>query len=197
MQLLHLGYFDRVFPNWVNADITPHLFVGRVPGMPWLLYKDRVMSAERYRQHREGLFRQIKYVNATNRFPFRDSTFACAYTSHMLEDLKPEGAVRCVREVHRVLQPRGIFRIAVPDLDEVIRSYDPSQPDDFLEAFFESGQRLSKNRHHRHYNEHSLRQALLDAGFCEAVRQRYREGRCMDVALIDERPGSLFNEATK
>ena len=75
MQLLHLGCFDRVFPNWVNADITPHLFVGRVPGMPWLLYKARVMSEERYRQHREGLFRQIKYLNATKRFPFRARRF--------------------------------------------------------------------------------------------------------------------------
>jgi hypothetical protein len=44
---LHLGCFDQVFPGWVNTDITPHIFVARVPGLAWLLYSAGMMSDQR------------------------------------------------------------------------------------------------------------------------------------------------------
>jgi hypothetical protein len=30
---LHLGCFDQVLPGWVNTDITPHIFIARLPGL--------------------------------------------------------------------------------------------------------------------------------------------------------------------
>ncbi len=30
---LHIGAFDQVFPGWINADITSHIFVVRIPGL--------------------------------------------------------------------------------------------------------------------------------------------------------------------
>ena len=33
-EALHLGCFDRPIPGWVNTDITPHLFIARVPLLP-------------------------------------------------------------------------------------------------------------------------------------------------------------------
>jgi SAM-dependent methyltransferase len=194
---LHLGCFDRVFEGWINVDITPHIFVSRVPGFPYLLFKLGVISAERYSQHRDGLFRRVKYLDVRKKFPWGEGAFQFVYTSHLLEHLYPMEGVQCLREVHRVLKRGGILRIAIPDLDEVIRSYDPQDPSVFLEALFESDQRRDKNRHHWHYNEKSLTAVLGDLGFRDITRHEFRGGSCADLDLIEERPKSLFMEASK
>lgn len=46
---LHLGCFDQVIPGWLNTDITPHVFVARVPGLAWFLYRIGKISKERYK----------------------------------------------------------------------------------------------------------------------------------------------------
>ena len=53
---LHLGCFDQVFPGWVNTDITPHIFIARIPGLAWLLYRAGMMSEQRYEQHKKRVF---------------------------------------------------------------------------------------------------------------------------------------------
>lgn len=194
---LHLGCFDQVIPGWINTDITPHIFVARVPGLAWLLYRLGRITRQRYEQHRSGLFRNVFYLDVTKRFPYPDNTFHFVYTSHLLEHLLPLQARFCVSEVYRVLKSGGVVRIAVPDLDQIIASYDPKNPEPFLEAFFEASQKIPKNQHHWHYNAISLRRLLENAGFREIYRCEFRQGRCVDVAILDTRPKSLFMEAVK
>lgn len=55
--------------------------------------------------------------------PFTDATFDAAYGSHVLEHLDPDDARRLVLELHRVLKPRGVLRLAVPDLEGICREY--------------------------------------------------------------------------
>lgn len=194
---LHLGCFDQVVPGWLNTDITPHIFVARVPGLAWLLYRVGRMSRERYEQHRSGLFRNVHYLDVRKRFPYPDNTFHFVYTSHLLEHLVPAHTEFCVSEIYRVLRPGGIVRIAVPDLDQIVASYDPQNPVPWLDSFFEAGQKNPKNRHHWHYNEVSMRRLLEKVGFQEICRCEFRQGRCADIAILDRRPESLFMEAVK
>jgi hypothetical protein len=37
-QKLHLGCFDQAYDGWVNADVTPHIFISRVPGLALILF---------------------------------------------------------------------------------------------------------------------------------------------------------------
>ncbi|MCI0541019.1 MAG: methyltransferase domain-containing protein [Verrucomicrobiales bacterium] len=194
---LHLGCFDQVHDGWLNADITPHLFVARVPGLAFLLGRLGFLSGQRYEQHRQGIFRQVHYLNVAHRFPFPEKSFDFVYSAHMLEHLSPHDAASCIREVHRVLRNGGILRIAVPDLDELVQKYNPEGPEEFLTEFFEANQKSKKNRHHWHYNEASLRKLLSSAGFASVVRHSYREGHCADLERIENRPESLFVEATR
>jgi predicted SAM-dependent methyltransferase len=115
----------------------------------------------------------------------------------LLEHLYPAQAVFCLSEIHRVLKETGLVRIAVPDLDRVVADYNSQHPEEFLEGIFEAEQKRDKNRHHWHYNEVSLAQALTKVGFREVYRCQFRQGCCADVALIDNRPESLFMEAVK
>jgi len=196
---LQLGAFDQAQQGWVNTDITPHLFVARIPGLAWMLHRVGAIGPERYATHRSGAFRSVRYLDVSRRFRFPDASFECVYSSHMLEHLDRDAAERCIRETHRVLRPGGILRVAVPDLDAVVAAYDPVDPDTFLSGLYEGNScRASRASQHRwQYNAGSLEALLKRAGFCDIERCDYREGRCPDVERIEHRRWSLFMEAVK
>jgi SAM-dependent methyltransferase len=196
---LNLGAFDQVHDGWLNTDITPHLLVARVPGLPWVLHRAGVIGAERYRAHRAGVFSSMRYLDVSRPFRFPDASFECVFASHLLEHLHPDVAEHCLREVHRVLVPGGIVRLVVPDLDRMVADYDPADPDRFLWGIYQGRGRRAKRavRHWWHYNSRSLEALLRHVGFGEVARCEYRRGRCPDVERIDNRPGSLFMEAVK
>ena len=196
---LQLGAFDQVQPGWLNTDVTPHLFVARVPGLAWLLHRVGLIGEERYAAHRSGAFRGVSYLDVGRRFRFDDDTFEAVYTSHLLEHLDPDVAQRCLHEIHRVLAPGGVLRIAVPDLDGVVSQYDPSDPDGFLAGLYDahSGRRSRTSLHRWMYNAKSLDELLRRVGFREVQRCEYRQGRCPDVEQIETRRWSLFMEGVK
>lgn len=182
----------------MNTDVTPHLWIARVPFMAAALRAAGRMSPERAEQHRRGVFRGVQWLDVTRRFPYPDATFEAAFTSHMLEHLFPDQARHCVSEVLRVLAPGGVLRIAVPDLDRMVAGYRPEQADRWAEALFQvRDQASSKNQHHWMYNETSLRALLLDVGFSRVERTAYRQGACPDLEVLDNRPESLFVEGFK
>lgn len=198
MRNLHLGCLETGLPGWENTDITPHIFVTRIPGAARLLRSLSLMSRERYEQHRRGVFRRVRYLNAAKRFPYAAGTFDNVFSCHMLEHLYRNEAEGCVNEVYRVLKPGGVFRVIVPDLDIAVREYDGTHPEVFLEKIYVNTQRRDKNRHHWMYTAASLGALLSSAGFSKAELCTYRAGRCPDLDRLDSRPAeSLFMEGVK
>lgn len=55
--------------------------------------------------------------------PFADNSFNGVYHSHILEHFPREQVLPFLRECLRVLRPGGILRIAVPDLENILRNY--------------------------------------------------------------------------
>jgi SAM-dependent methyltransferase len=55
--------------------------------------------------------------------PFAEHSFDACYSSHALEHLTPPEGAKLLKEMHRVLKPDGIVRVAVPDLALVARDY--------------------------------------------------------------------------
>ena len=196
---LQLVALDQVQDGWLNTDVTPHLFVARVPGLAWLLHRAGVVGPERYAAYRSGAFRRLSYLDVTRPFRFGDEAFEAVYASHLLEHLDPGVAERCLEEVRRVLQPGGVLRLAVPDLDEVVAQYDPSDPDGFLAGLYDahSGRRSRNSLHRWMYNAFSLEELLRRVGFREVERCEYRQGRCPDVEQIETRQWSLYMEGIK
>jgi SAM-dependent methyltransferase len=58
-----------------------------------------------------------------NGLSFGSEEFNVVYNSHVLEHLERENACRFLKECFRVLKPKGVVRIAVPDLERIVRGY--------------------------------------------------------------------------
>jgi predicted SAM-dependent methyltransferase len=65
----------------------------------------------------------IVYLDATRVFPFDDNTFDYIFTEHMIEHITWHKALFMLKECMRILKPRGIMRIATPDLEMFIGLY--------------------------------------------------------------------------
>jgi SAM-dependent methyltransferase len=194
---LHLGCFDEPADGWVNTDITPHVWVSKIPLAARALYLLGKISPKRFAQHQSGVFQKVVYLNVAKNFAFPSDSFRAIFTCHMLEHLYPSVAVHCIGECHRVLCRDGVLRIVVPDLDKMVKDYDPASPDSFLDGIFQYDTGHEKNAHHWHYNFNSLRALLSKIGFSRVERREFQVGDCPDVALLDKRPESLFVEAYK
>lgn len=194
---LHLGCLDHVVDGWVNTDITPHIFIARVPGLAFLLHRVGAMNRARYLQHKSRIFRSVDYLNASKPFRLPSESVDFVYTSHMLEHLPPADGLNCLRECRRVLKPGGVLRIAVPDLDKLVAAYDSSEPEPFLYAIFEANQTRSKNRHSWHYSSHSMERLTRECGFSGGATREFQLGRCPDLETLETRQESLFFEAWK
>ena len=59
----------------------------------------------------------------TEPLPYASATFAGVYSSHAIEHLRPEECTRLVAEIHRVLEPGGVVRLATPDLERICIEY--------------------------------------------------------------------------
>ena len=65
----------------------------------------------------------VSSCDLQNRIPLDDNTFNLVYHSHVLEHFSQEKAQFFIEECYRVLQPYGVIRVVVPDLEDIARNY--------------------------------------------------------------------------
>jgi predicted SAM-dependent methyltransferase len=61
--------------------------------------------------------------NLLDGIPFGEQIFDFAYHSHVLEHFSKKDGENFLQECNRVLKPGGILRIAIPDLEKIVRQY--------------------------------------------------------------------------
>jgi predicted SAM-dependent methyltransferase len=65
----------------------------------------------------------VRVHDLHNRTPYSDETFEIVYHSHVLEHFPRKQALVFLQECHRVLKSGGVIRVAVPDLECIVRLY--------------------------------------------------------------------------
>jgi SAM-dependent methyltransferase len=65
----------------------------------------------------------VRAHDLRNGIPYADATFDVVYHSHILEHFSKASAPVFLLECHRVLKPRGVIRVVVPDLEVIVRLY--------------------------------------------------------------------------
>lgn len=202
VKAINLGCGVSVAPGWINIDNSPNARLSKYPPLRWLGWKCGVLSDAHYAVDWPE---SIIVRDLRKRLPFDDLTIDYAYSSHFVEHLTKDDAIKLVKEVFRVLKPGGILRLVVPDLAYGARCYldalaaDP--PDHRAASEFLRWLQLTRNGRDPHlwmYDAPSLSSILGETGFIEPTVCEFRQGKLPDVDILDNRPGeSLHIEAQK
>lgn len=65
----------------------------------------------------------IKSYDICNPLPFLSESIDVCYSSHVLEHLTPEQAQAFISDCYRILNPNGMIRLVVPDLEGIVKAY--------------------------------------------------------------------------
>lgn len=133
--------------------------------------------------------KNVRAYNLNRGIPYPDNTFDVVYHSHILEHFTKNDAEKFIAECHRVLKPRGVIRIAVPDLEQIARNYIT-----FLEKAI-AGDELSI----ANYDWTMLElydQTVRNYGGGEMIKY-YRQEKMINKDFVKERMGYFFEIMTE
>lgn len=106
----NVGAGDFSHPYWTNVDFFSDWY------KDWAKYTEKGINY--------NLFSQEP-------FPIEDNISEVVYTSHTIEHIDDSSAQYFFNEAHRILKPRGIFRITCPDIELTYRAYKNADEDFF------------------------------------------------------------------
>ena len=143
------------------------------------------------------------WLDLRSRLPFPDQSVAVAYCSHTLEHLFPDHALKLLAEIYRVLQPDGVARIAVPDVNHAFRiargDATSAWPRPFDDAVGQAVNYLFCDGQHKYaYNHAMLADFATQAGFGRVTNISDEHGvtprRYGPLSIGNEAEGSLVVE---
>ena len=200
---INLGCGLSIAPGWINVDNSPNAQLSKYPLLRWTLWKLGILSDQHYAVKWPN---SIKIHDLKKRLPYPDSSIDYVYTSHFLEHLALADAQRLIREVFRILKPRGVVRVVVPDLAFGARQYmaaleadpnDAKAAHDFLN-WLQLSRPGVRDPHLWMYDAPSLTAMLSGAGFTNVTVCQFKQGRVPDCETLDNRPeDSIHLEAEK
>jgi predicted SAM-dependent methyltransferase len=147
---LHLGCGKRYLPGFVHVDLDD--------------------------------FPHVDYRNNIDSLPmFNDETVDLIYCCHAFQYFDRTAAGAVLREWHRILKPGGVLRLAVPDFDALAELYRRQGDLDLIigplfgriEIVSPQGRQVIF--HKTVYDETTLSQMCINAGFKSAARYDWRE----------------------
>lgn len=206
--LVNLGCGTRWAEGFENWDNSPSVLLARLPWVKSALFRMGLIA----RHQLEADWSGVKWRDLNWGLPYASGSVDKIYSSHFLEHVSPGQGRRILAECFRVLKPRGVIRLVVPDLlfhaeryvertrrASRLDSADDGAHREFLNAV--AGHYLKGGRpgreHKYMYDWPSLVKALSVAGFAGIRKRSYREGDG-DLAPLDCRPHeSLHVEAKK
>lgn len=146
--------------------------------------------------------------------PFADEACKGIRAEHFVEHIEPrEDLPRFLRDCRRALEPGGVLRIIVPDVERYLRAYAGGGGDGFAELGWKEPlpddlpTRMDVVNHafhqwHEHrwgYDFETLEHRLRRAGFSRVEKKRF--GESLDPKLAQDLPGhapySLYVDAVK
>lgn len=120
--MLNLACGGRAHHDWNNIDFSPLVRLARHRRLAWILHRLGILSDRRYQRVRASA-PDIVCWNLRKGIPFPDDAFDVVYHSHFLEHLTQEAALGLLAECRRVLKPRGLMRVVLPDFPALCTAY--------------------------------------------------------------------------
>ncbi|MGD8860500.1 MAG: methyltransferase domain-containing protein [Myxococcales bacterium] len=106
---------DELYSEWSRGRLEERPFINIGAGKfshPW--WRNVDYGSEWYAKVQKPGF--VEYdLTARQPLPMPDASISLAYTSHTIEHVDDASVENLFREVHRVLEPGGAFRVTCPD----------------------------------------------------------------------------------
>jgi len=118
---VNLGCGRQALAEWINLDVDFMIWLSKHSFLKRMLFKLGLMSKVTYNMPPYPSY--VKRWDIRRGLPFKDSSVDFIYTSHFLEHITRQEALKILRECFRVLKPRGRIRVVVPDLEIFARKY--------------------------------------------------------------------------
>jgi SAM-dependent methyltransferase len=205
---LHLGCGLNAPDGWINVDASWNAWLAQ---HPLLRRVARFLRLAPARSFEVPWPRGILIHDVRKRLPFAGDSVSGVYASHVLEHLYLDEADRLLRECFRVLEPGGVLRMVVPDLEAIVGRYlSPSGAEGGEDRQEPAADRLNRALHlradapasgtilYRAYSalkEHTWHKWMYDAeslvwhferaGFVEVRRMSAQQSRIPDIAEVE------------
>ncbi|MCP1384370.1 class I SAM-dependent methyltransferase [Runella salmonicolor] len=194
---LHVGCHFTAPKEWINIEASPFLYLQKIPFLGKLFINENV-----------GLYPQnVKYGDIVKGVKFIEQD-SCKgiYCSHVLEHLPLQDFRKGLKNLNNYLQPNGLFRLIVPDLEWAAKNYllrlkegDNQASLDFCDnytyfgtvALDKSIKGTLKNifgtsKHHWMWDFYSLSEELKSAGFKNIRRCSFNDSEDSLFKLVEE-----------
>lgn len=146
----------------------------------------------------------VLYIDATKRFLFPDNHYQFIFTEHMIEHIPFESGKNMLSECYRILSPGGRIRISTPNLEFLIRLYNPVKSETekqyinwagsvftpwapFPNEVFVINNFVRDWGHKFIYNADILRWTLTDAGFKNITRHNIFESNVEEFKNLENK----------
>lgn len=127
--------------------------------------------------------------------PFEDGSCRFLFSEHVFEHLDLRELGKVLAECKRVLEPNGVLRIVMPDLDKYVTDYVENRDAKALNEVFHA------ITHRFIHSFSTIKAELLDVGFRDVQRSEFRRSAHPDLNIDCDLPNriaeSLYLEATK
>ncbi len=199
--------------GWRNFDNSPAIKLARSP-LKYFLGKSLALLNSEQIKYIEWLKKnKIEFCDATKKIPLPDKSVKTLYSSHMLEHLSRDSSIMFLNEARRVLSDDGVMRIAVPDLELMITTYNKNKnAEQFMENSLLTAPPIdslkkmvqlffSGYRHHQWmYDGNSLVSLITKQKFSTVIIQSNGETLIKEpgeLNLSEREQESIIVEATK
>ena len=138
-----------------------------------------------------------------NPLPIPEKTVDFIFHEHLLEHLTVGEGINFLKECLRILKPKGVMRIAIPDLEETVKDYyNPHwKKASWIKKY---GCQFIKTKaekinisfrfwgHQWLYDEEELRRRLKESGFTKIKRCQLRKSRYKELQNLETRDESTL-----
>jgi len=112
---LNLGCAEQIIEGWVNVDYALGARLVKLPIVGFFVKKFKLFKSD--------WDDRIFLHNLEKPLPWPNNSVDVIYTSHTLEHMTKESGSRLLKECFRVLKPKGVLRVIVPDLKSFLQDY--------------------------------------------------------------------------
>ncbi len=166
--------------NWLNFDAGPAFWLqSRLPFLSPMLVKK---GFPKYPKN-------IHYGDVIKGLPVQPQSAQGVYCSHVLEHMSLEEFRIALRNVFSYLRPGGVFRLVLPDIEQLTNAYlndpDPEAAHRFMRDSFLGEESITRGvgslpsalfgraRHYWMWDYKAMAKELADAGFVNIRRAQF------------------------